>query len=99
MDEFRTSKKCSKCHKDLCNYNKIHRLLVCYDCKCDGSESKKITFINRDINACMNILNISKSWLKSRTRPQAFRRIKSDYDLETTKVKENHSSSVVFTKG
>lgn len=98
VDEFRTSKKCSKCHKDLCNYNKIHRLLVCYDCKCDGSESKKITFINRDINACMNILNISKSWLKSRTRPMAFCR-KSDYDLEITKVKENHSPSVVFNKG
>ena len=99
VDEFRTSKKCSKCHKDLCNYKKIHRLLICKDCICDGSESKNITFINRDINACMNILNISKSWLKSKIRPQAFRR-KSDYDLASLEPQqENHSPSVVFTEG
>lgn len=81
VDEYKTSKLCSKCHKDLCNYNKIHRLLICQDCKCDGSESKTVTFINRDINACMNIITISKSWLKNKTRPNSFKRTKSDYDL------------------
>ena len=56
--------------------NKIHRLFICKGC-CD-LESKKTVFINRDINACVNILNLSKEWIFHKTmnisfcRPQTF---------------------------
>ena len=29
LDEFRTSKLCSKCNCNLENYNNLHRVLVC----------------------------------------------------------------------
>jgi len=76
VDEFRTSKLCNRCHGELKNYRRIHRLLVC-QCKSDGLESKNITFINRDINACMNILYLSQNWINSKSRPKAFSRSSS----------------------
>ena len=63
VNEFKTSKLCSKCEKPLENYRGLHRVLVCRDYKCNGCESKRITFINRDMNACMNMINISKSFI------------------------------------
>ena len=57
---------------------KKHRLLVCKCCKpCkfelrikatsviknDGSENKNIVFINRDVNACLNILDLSNEYI------------------------------------
>ena len=61
VDEFRTSKLCSKCYGELEHYNNLHRVLVCRGCKGSGSEIKNSTFMNRDMNACMNMLDISKS--------------------------------------
>jgi len=61
---------CSKCHHELTNYKNIHRLLVCSHCKSNGLESKNITFMNRDMNACMNMLNLSKQWINTKTRPE-----------------------------
>jgi len=83
IDEFKTSKICSKCSKELVNLkdtnnDKVHRVLTCIDCKSDSSESKKVTFINRDINACINILNILESWIEHKTRPEQFSREKID---------------------
>ena len=72
VNEFKTSKLCSKCEKPLENYRGLHRVLVCRDYKCNGCESKRITFINRDMNACMNMINISKSFINSRNRPIHF---------------------------
>ena len=86
VNEFKTSKLCSKCHHELENYksNKtqsvqyIHRLLVCNGCqnqrfcKNNGSESKKVVFMNRDINACTNIRNIATKWISSQIRPEPF---------------------------
>jgi len=86
VDEFRSSKLCSCCYKELENYklnkyelseykkhngkeiNKIHRLLICRSCRSNGLENKNITFMNRDMNACINILNISKDWINKRSR-------------------------------
>jgi len=86
VDEFRTSKLCSCCYKELENYklnkyelseykkhngkeiNKIHRLLICRSCRSNGLQNKNITFMNRDMNACINILNISKDWINKRSR-------------------------------
>ena len=77
IDEYKTSKLCNKCENELINYKdknnkKIHRLLVCMHCKsknkCDGLESEIITFINRDMNACLNMLKLSSEWIKDKTR-------------------------------
>ena len=76
IDEYRTSKLCSKCNSELENYKNIHQLLVCSKCnisdKSDGSESKNITFMNRDMNACLNILKIAQEWINTKTRPESF---------------------------
>ena len=93
IDEYCTSKLCSKCHHELTNYKNIHRLLVCSHCKSNGLESKNITFMNRDMNACMNMLNLSKQWINTKTRPEKYSR-NSDYD---SYLGEKHNPSVVFT--
>jgi hypothetical protein len=73
LNEFNTSKLCSCCHNKLENFinkegKKEHRLLLCQCCGSNGSKSKKITFMNRDINACKNMLNLSKEWINHKTR-------------------------------
>ena len=74
VDEFRTSKLCNKCYGELEHYNNLHRVLVCRGCKGSVSEIENSTFMNRGMNACMNMLHISKSWIQSQTRPVQFRR-------------------------
>ena len=51
--------------------------------------------MNRDMNACMNILNLSKQWINTKTRPENYSR-NSDYD---PCLGEKHNPSVVFTVG
>ncbi len=73
INECYTSKLCNKCHNELTNYNELHRVLVCQSQKCNSSESKnKITFINRDINASLNILNLLKDWIFNKRRNPVF---------------------------
>ena len=72
VDEFRTSKLCSYCNCELEHYNNFHRVLVCRDCKRSGSESKNTTFMNRDMNARMNMLHISKSWIQLKNATRIF---------------------------
>jgi hypothetical protein len=69
LDEFKTSALCSKCNKELENYKNIHRLLVCKNC---GLENKNSVFINRDMNACINMVNLSKEWINSKKRNENF---------------------------
>jgi len=96
VDEFRTSKLCSHCNCELEHYNNLHRVLVCRGCKSSGSESKNTTFMNRDMNACMNMLHISKSWIQSKIRPEQFcRTLISNPDFSFEEIKRG--SSVVFT--
>ena len=80
FDEFKTSKLCCCCKNELENYKcdnkKMHRILICSSCKSNGCESKNITFINRDINGCKNILNLSYEWINSKSRDIAFTREK-----------------------
>jgi len=86
FDEFRTSKLCCCCHNDLENYNSLHRILVCSNCKSDGCESKNITFINRDINGCKNILNLSYEWINEKKRNIKFCRTDNDAPKKTTTI-------------
>ena len=83
IDEYNTSKLCSKCYTELKNWNHQHRILCCNGCS--GSESKKSMFINRDINACVNIMNICKDWIKDRIRRKEFRRNTNDDHQEVGK--------------
>ena len=90
VDEFRTSKLCSHCNCELEHYNNLHRVLVCRNCKSSGSESKNTTFMN----ACMNMLHISKSWIQLKMRPEQFCRTSNpDFSFEEVK----RGSSVDFT--
>jgi hypothetical protein len=80
------------CKNELENYKcdnkKMHRILICSTCKSDGCESKNITFINRDINGCKNILNLSYEWINSKTRDIAFTRDKITIDNDTPTKKD-----------
>lgn len=75
INEFRTSKLHFKCHQILekvyDNNNKIkHSLLLCN--KCESSQNKNCTFVNRDKNASMNILLLMKNWIFNKNRILAF---------------------------
>ena len=88
VNEYKTSQLCCKCEKKLVNFRdkkneEVHRLLVCSDCITSGSESKKTSYINRDMNACINIIKVAKSILETGERPLNFRRKK----VETLKKK------------
>jgi predicted metal-binding protein len=65
-------KKYEKKHKKILDKNDIkkHRLLVCLGCS--SSENKKSTFWNRDINACVNMLNLTKEWINNKKRNPLF---------------------------
>jgi hypothetical protein len=88
VDEFRSSKLCSRCEGELKNYKRLHRVLVCNGCKSSGSESEKSIFMNRDMNACMNLLRISNSWINERKRPEVFCRTPNP-DLSSEGVKRD----------
>ena len=84
LNEFNTSKLCSCCHNKLENFinkegKKEHRLLLCQCCGSNGSKSEKITFINRDINACKNMLNLSKEWINHKTRDKRYSNTYGDH--------------------
>lgn len=88
IDEYNTSKLCSKCYKELKNWNNLHRILCCNGCS--GSESKNSTFINRDINACVNIFNICKDWIKNKIRRTEFKRNTNDDLKDNVSLREKH---------
>ena len=58
---------------------KEHRLLLCQCCGSNGSKSEKITFMNRDINACKNMLNLSKEWINHKTRDKRYSNTYGDH--------------------
>ena len=95
VNEYNTSKLCSKCHEELEHYKNIYRVLVCRGCKSGGLESKNTTFMQRDMNACMNMIHIAKSWIDSKTLPVEFCRTQvpavvcmpSDHDSMTLSKK------------
>ena len=97
VDEFRTSKLCSCCHGELENYKinkkKLHRLLICRSCKSNGLENKNITFMNRDMNACINIRKISSDWINHKSRNNNFCR---NTCIDSSKG-EKQCRSIVFT--
>jgi len=79
IDEYKTSKLCSHCHKPtsnlVVNEKKLWKLIKC---KTSGSIN------NRDHNATKNMMNIAKQILKKKGRPKKFIR------LQKKKSKRNH---------
>ena len=76
VDEYKTSKIHNRTLKELTNIKirknnhskKIHEVLTLKE------ETERCIFVNRDKNACKNILLIGKRFLKNQTRPDIFKR-------------------------
>ena len=79
INEYKSSITCHRCYNELEKWQGKHRIQVCH--RCSGSESKKSVFVDRDMNACHNLITISKDWLENKFRRLAFSREKSDNDL------------------
>ena len=73
--------KYEKKHNTKLNKNDLikHRLLVCSGCS--SSENKNSTFWNRDINACVNMLKLSKEWIFNKTRNSLFCKISNSNQI------------------
>ena len=80
VNEYNTSKIYNKTLTELVNIKvrkgnhnkKIHEVLTLKE------ETERRIFVNRDKNACKNILYIAKSYLKNQTRPKIFCRQKKN---------------------
>jgi len=74
VNEFNTSKLYNKTMKEMENVvvrrkkhkKSLHEILTLKE------ETKCRTFVNRDTNACKNILLLGKCYLESQTRPEQF---------------------------
>ena len=106
IDEFRTSKLYNKTFKELTNIKvrkgkhtkKLHQVLTLKD------ESEKCIRVNRDKNACINILYLAKYYLEYQTRPIEFQREKQKAEIKkaiklTTKVNKSTKTNSCLIKG
>ena len=104
VNEFRTSKLCCDCHKELCylhvqKENKDKKVFRCLTCKgCVSSESKNVTFVTRDLNSALNIRRLAVKWIEEQKRPEAFTQVKVNGMSSTTSFEvEKVGQSVDFT--
>jgi hypothetical protein len=82
INEFNTSKLYNKTLKEMENVSvkrKKHKKSL-HEILTPKEETKCRIFVNRDVNACKNILLLGKCYLESQTRPEQFTRkvIKSE---------------------
>lgn len=99
VDEYKTSKICNWCDKELNNKsvggNKIYRCLVCEGCLSQESKKEIRRFINRDINGGLNIRRCLKEWVTDRSRPSSLQRTKSsDKDLSNGLVQKRTKKEI-----
>ena len=101
INEFRTSKLCCNCAKELSHVKieqeeskkKLFRCLVCEEC--ERSESKKRVFVTRDLNSALNIRRLACDWICGQTRPLSFCR--NAIGLPTTAAAEkDHSDGTMY---
>jgi hypothetical protein len=90
INEHNTSKKCCECNKDLKHYKdnegkEVFRLLVCSECV--SCENKRTVFRTRDENSAINIMNITRCWIETQTRPLCFQIPSFTSSLEGEKVR------------
>ena len=96
IDEFRTSKLCCNCSKELSHVKieqgeskkKLFRCLVCEECERPEGKNKRV-FLTRDLNSALNIRRLACDWIRDQTRPVAFRR--SATGVPTTTGKDGQS--------
>jgi len=103
-DEFRTSKLYNKNFKELTNVKvrkgrhtkSLHQVLTLKE------ETEKCIRVNRDKNACMNILLLGKYYLEHQLRPKEFQREKQKVEIKkaiklTEKVNKNTKNKKQIT--
>jgi hypothetical protein len=86
VNEFNTSKLYNKTLKEMENISvkiKKHKKSL-HEILTPKEETKCRIFVNRDVNACKNILLLGKCYLESQTRPEQFTR----KVIKTEKVKK-----------
>jgi len=86
INEFNTSKLYNKTLKEMENVSvkrKKHKKSL-HEILTPKEETKCSIFVNRDVNACKNILLLGKCYLESQTRPDEFTR----KVIKTEKVKK-----------
>ncbi len=84
IDEYRTSKTCSSCHKEIKLYRQynskrgkisnVHSVIRCNHNEC------QLCCLDRDINASKNILYLLELQYKGKRRPECFKPIKNNCD-------------------
>ncbi len=74
VNEYKTSKLYNKNHKELTNVKirKGKHLRSLHEVLTLKEDTEKRIFVNRDVNACKNILSIGLHYLKNRERPKEF---------------------------
>lgn len=96
-DEFRTSKLYNKTFKELTNVKvrkgkhskSLHQVLTLKE------ETEKCIRVNRDKNACMNILLLGKYYLEHQSRPKEFQREKQKTEIKKAiKLTEKVNKSI-----
>jgi len=98
INEFRTSKLCCNCSKELSHVKieqgeskkKLFRCLVCEEC--ESYESKKRVFLTWDLNSALNIRRLACDWIHDQARPVTFCR--SAIGLSFTAAAEKDGSSI-----
>ena len=82
INEYNTSKLYNKTFKELENVSvrKNKRKKHLHEILTPKEETKCRIFVNRDTNACKNILLLGKFYLESRIRPEIFTRIVIKYE-------------------
>ena len=93
INEFNTSKLYNKTLKEMENVSvkrKKHKKSL-HEILTPKEETKCRIFVNRDVNACKNILLLGKCYLESQTRPEEFTRkvIKSEKIKKPKKTSKN----------
>ena len=76
INEYNTSKLYNKTFKELQNISvrrKKHKKYL-HEILTPKEDPRKCIYVNRDVNACKNILYIANCYLKNQTRPKEFTR-------------------------
>ena len=76
VNEFNTSKLYNKTLKEMDNVKVKRKKHVkhLHEVLTPKEETDQCTYVNRDVNACKNILYIAKYWLMNQKRPEEFKR-------------------------
>lgn len=97
VNEYNTSKLYNKTFTELENVSvkrnkhkkQLHEILTL-----KGNPENRI-FVNRDKNACKNILHLAKCYLQNQTRPKEFQRDEKEKKINKTRIRKTKKEIVV----